>query len=70
MSKSKKGQKLNKDFTSVSGSISKYNKITEENFVLGRPGEEYYVITTQDGNKTHLSQDQKRALDKLKKKIK
>ncbi len=68
MSKSKKGQKLSKDFNSGRDSVSKYKNIIDEKFVPGRPGEEYFEITTEDGNKTQLSQDQKRALDRLKKK--
>jgi hypothetical protein len=68
MSKSKKGQKLRKDFSAGNDSISKYKTITTEKFVPGRPGEEYFEITTSDGKKTQLSQDQKREFDKLKKK--
>ncbi len=67
MGKNKKGQKLKQDFKSSSDSISKYKKITDEKFVPGRPGEEYYEITTEDGRKIQLSRDQKRKLDKLKK---
>ena len=68
MSKNQKSKKINKDFISGRDQISKYSKIKDEVFVPGRPGEEYYEITTEDGKKTQLSRDQKRELDKLKKK--
>lgn len=67
MGKQKKGQKIEKDFISGNDQISKYKKITKEEFIPGRPGEEYYEITTEDGKKVQLSRDQKRKLDKLKK---
>ena len=68
MGTNKKGQKLDKDFVAGSEQISKYKGIVEEKFIPGRPGEESYEITTEDGEKIHLSPDQKRHLDKLKKK--
>lgn len=67
LTKNKNGKKLKKDFTSGTDQISKYKKIIEENFIPGRPGEEYYEITTSDGKKTQLSRDQKSKLNKLKK---
>lgn len=64
-----KGQKLKNDFISGKTEISKYGRITNIQFVPGRPGEEYYEVLNDKGLKFQINKDEKRRLDQLIKKV-
>ena len=68
MSKNKSGKKLKKSITLGNQEISKYKKIQSIDHVQGRPGEDFYEVTDEDGNKKQIDPEQKKALDKLIKK--
>jgi hypothetical protein len=65
MGKKSRGRKLKRDFVAGPLEISKYKRIRDIQFVPGRPGEEYYEVTDEDGRTYQLSPDQKRHLEEL-----
>ena len=59
------GMKLKSDFKCSNCEISKYNRIIYIKYQPGRPGEEYYEVLDDKGNKYKLSRDQHRSLEKI-----